>query len=143
VGSKYVIPGNYLSLVDEPVTFVVGLGTDEVGYFVPPSDYRLQCYDPVSLAAVPGASCKDLAARGVIESPTWIGGLTCQKAFDNPAFLASLGADGPAVKSICYYGQFVGAQIAKPSGHYEETNAAGWDLVDDLWAASVKLFAKK
>jgi hypothetical protein len=37
----------------------------------------------------------------------------------------------------------VGAQIAKPAGHYEETNAAGWDLVDDLWAASVKLFAKK
>ena len=143
VGSAYVIPGNYLSLVDEPVTFVVGLGTDELGYFVPPSDYRLQCFDQVSLASVPGASCKDLAARGVIESPTWIGGLTCQKAFDNPAFLASLGTDGPAVKAICYYGQFVGAQIAKPSGHYEETNAAGWDLVDDLWAASVKLFAKK
>jgi hypothetical protein len=143
VGSQYVIPGNYLSLVEEPVTFVVGLGTDELGYFVPASDYRLQCYDPVSLAAVPGASCKSLATRGVIESPTWVGGLTCQKAFDNPTYLASLGADGPAVKAICNYGQFIGAQIAKPSGHYEETNSAGWDMVDDLWAAAVKLFAKK
>ena len=66
-----------------------------------------------------------------------------QKAFDDPAFLASLGTDGPAVKAICHYGQFVGSEIAKPSGHYEETNAAGWDLVDDLWAAAVKLFPKK
>jgi hypothetical protein len=142
VGSKYVIPGNYLSLVEEPLTFVVGLGTDELGYFVPASDYRLQC-DAISLSAVPGAKCADLAARGVIESPTYVGGLTCQKVYDNPAFLASLGADGPAVKAICHYGQFVGGQIAKPSGHYEETNAAGWDLVDDVWAAAVKLFAKK
>ncbi|AMO22631.1 hypothetical protein UC35_06710 [Ramlibacter tataouinensis] len=139
---KFAIPGNYLSLVKEPVTFFVGLGTDELGYFVPASDYRLQCH-AISLSAVPGASCADLAARGVIESPTWIGGLKCQKVFDDPAFFAALGADGPAVKAICYYGQVVGSQIAKPAGHYEETNAAGWDLVDDLWAATVKMFATK
>ena len=139
VGDKYIVPGHYLSLVDEPVTFVVGLGMDELGYFVPASDYRLQCH-AISLSKLPGASCTDLATRGVIESPTWVGGLTCQRAFDNPA---SLGPDASAVQAICYYGQMVGLQIAKPAGHYEETVAAGWDLVDDLWAATVKLFAKK
>ena len=51
VGDKYVIPGHYLSLVDEPLTFVVGLGTDELGYFVPASDYRLQCH----ALSLPGA----------------------------------------------------------------------------------------
>jgi hypothetical protein len=141
LGEDYVIPGHFLSLVDEPITFVVGLGMDEVGYFVPASDYRLQCHE-LSLSALPGTSCQDLADRGLIESPTWVGGITCQKVFDDPAFVASLGADGPAVLAVCYYGQMVGAQIEKPAGHYEETNSAGWDLVDDLWAASVKLFAE-
>jgi len=140
-GADYVIPGHYLSLVDESITFTVGLGTDEVGYFVPPSDYRLQCH-PLSLSTVPGASCADLAARGLIESPTWVGGLTCQKVTDDEQFYQSLGADGPAVRAVCYYGQMVGAEIEKPPGHYEETNAAGWDLVDDLWAATVRLFDK-
>ena len=108
VGDKYVIPGNYLSLVDEPLTFVVGLGMDELGYFVPSSDYRLQCH-ALSLSVVPGATCADLATRGVIESPTWVGGLTCQRAFDDPAFLATSPKDAQAVKAICYYGQFVGS----------------------------------
>ncbi len=139
VGSDYVIPGHLLSLVDESITFTIGLGMDEVGYFVPASDYRLQCH-PLSLSAQPGASCQDLADRGIIESPTWVGGITCQKVFDDAGFLSSLGADGPAVRAICYYGQMVGAQLEKPPGHYEETNSAGWDLVDDLWAATVQLF---
>jgi hypothetical protein len=139
VGADYVIPGHLLSLVDEPITFIIGLGMDELGYFVPASEYRLQCH-ALALSAVPGASCEDLASRGLIESPTWVGGLTCQKVFDDAQFVASLGADGPAVKAVCYYGQMVGAQIEHPAGHYEETNSAGWDLVDDLWAASEKLF---
>jgi hypothetical protein len=139
LGADYVVPGHYLSLVDESITFVVGLGMDEVGYFVPAADYRLQCH-ALSLSALPGTSCEGLADRGVIESPTWVGGLTCQKVFDDPAFLASLGADGPAVQAVCYYGQMVGAEIEQPAGHYEETNSAGWDLVDDLWAATVQMF---
>ncbi len=51
-----------------------------------------------------------------------------------------LAADGPAVQAICYYGQMVGAEIEKPPGHYEETNSADWDLADDLWDATVRLF---
>jgi hypothetical protein len=140
VGADYTIPGHYLSLVDESITFTIGLGTDEVGYFVPPSDYRLQCLDLVLAVAAPGSSCQDLAARGLIESPTWVGGITCQKVTDDAEYRESLGADGVAVKAVCYYGQMVGAEIEKPPGHYEETNSAGWDLVDDLWAATVKLF---
>lgn len=140
VGADYVIPGYYLSLVDESITFTIGLGTDEVGYFVPPSEYRLQCLDLVLSIAAPGSSCQDLADRGLIEAPTWVGGITCQNVTDDAQFLESLGADGPAVKAVCYYGQMVGAEITKPPGHYEETNSAGWDLVDDLWAATVKLF---
>lgn len=139
VGEDYIIPGYYLSLVDETVTFIIGLGTDEVGYFVPASEYRLQCH-ALSLAALPGATCQDLADRDLIEDPSWVGGLTCQKVTDDPQFFESLGADGPAVQAVCYYGQMVGAEIQKPAGHYEETNSAGWDLVDDLWAATVKLF---
>ena len=78
----------------------------------------------------------------MIESPEYIGGETCQKAADDTEFLESLGADGPAVQAICYYGQMVGAEIQKPSGHYEETNAAGWDLVEDLWDAAERLFGE-
>lgn len=139
VGENYIIPGYYLSLVDESVTFTIGLGTDEVGYFVPASEYRLQCH-ALSLSALPGASCQDLADRGVIEDATWIGGLTCQRVTDDALYFESLGADGPAVRAICHYGQMVGAEIERPAGHYEETNSAGWDLVDDLWAATVRLF---
>ncbi|MEZ5571646.1 MAG: hypothetical protein R3E64_06435 [Halioglobus sp.] len=139
LGADYVIPGHLLSLVDESITFTIGLGMDEVGYFVPASDYRLQCH-PLSLSALPGTSCEDLASRGVIESPTWVGGVTCQKVFDDNAFKVSLGADEPAVYAVCRYGQLVGAELEKPPGHYEETNSAGWDLVDDLWAAAVTLF---
>jgi hypothetical protein len=142
VGADYVIPGHYLSLVEESITFTVGLGMDELGYFVPASEYRLQCH-PLSLSALPGASCQDLADRGLIESPTWVGGITCQKVTDDAAYFAALGADGPAVKAVCYYGQMVGAEIEKPPGHYEETNSAGWDMVDDLWAATVALFDRR
>lgn len=140
VGADYIIPGHYLSLVDESITFTIGLGTDEVGYFVPASEYRLQCHG-LSLSNIPGATCQGLADRGAIESPDWVGGITCQKVTDDSDFLESLGADGPAVQAVCYYGQMVGAEIQKPPGHYEETNSAGWDLVDDAWAAAERLFS--
>ncbi len=37
-------------------------------------------------------------------------------------YLEPLEADGPAV-------------------HYEETNSAGWDMVDDMWASAARLLA--
>ena len=141
VGADYVIPGYLLSLVDESITFTIGLGTDQLGYFVPVSEYRLRCHG-LSLSALPGTSCQDLADRGVIESPDWVSGLTCQSITDDPDALEALGADGPAVTAVCRYGQMVGRELGEPDGHYEETNAAGWDLVEDLWSAAERLFGE-
>lgn len=136
-GADYTIPGNLLSLVDYDVTFTIGLGTDELGYFVPISDYRLKCLD---IALPAGAHCADLFERGVIEGADFIGGKTCARITDDPDELAALGDDGPAVAAICRYGQGLGAEISEPDGHYEETNAAGWDIVTDLWAAAKRLY---
>jgi len=133
VGSDYTIPGHLLSLVDESVTLTVGLGTDQIGYYVPVSDYRLRCLD---LVLADGASCADLASRGIIESPEYIGGATCKAITDDPAALSDFGSDADAVAAICRYGQGLGRELGEPDGHYEETNAAGWDLVEDIWAAA-------
>ncbi|KAA1191830.1 hypothetical protein F0M18_09860 [Pseudohalioglobus sediminis] len=137
VGADYVLPGHLLSLADESLTLTVGLGTDQIGYYVPVADYRLRCLD---LVLTGGASCADLAARGVIESPEYISGATCQAITDDPAALTALGDDAEAVATICRYGQGLGRELGEPEGHYEETNAAGWDMVDDIWAAARRLY---
>ena len=137
VGSDYKLPGHLLSLVDESTTLTVGLGGDQIGYYVPVDEYRLRCLD---LVMPGGASCKDLAARGVIEAPDWVGGRTCKTITDDPSALAALGADADAVAAICRYGQGLGRELGEPEDHYEETNAAGWDMIDDLWAAAQRLF---
>jgi hypothetical protein len=137
VGEDYVLPGHLLSLVDESVTLTVGLGTDQVGYYVPVDDYRLSCMD---LVLPTGASCADLAAREVIESPEWIGGRTCKSITDDESALTALGDDADAVAALCRYGQGLGRELGEPEGHYEETNAAGWDMIDDLWSAAQRLF---
>lgn len=137
VGSDYRLPGHLLSLVDESTTLTVGLGGDQIGYYVPVDEYRLRCLD---LVLPPGASCADLATRGVIEAPDWIGGRTCKTITDDASALAALGADADAVAAICRYGQGLGRELGEPEDHYEETNAAGWDMIDDLWAAARRLF---
>jgi hypothetical protein len=43
------------------------------------------------------------------------------------------------VAAICRYGQALGQEIGEPEGHYEETNAAGWDMVEDLWEAAKRM----
>ena len=88
-------------------------------------------------------TCQSLADRGVIASPDYIDGRTCATITDDPAALEAYGADGPAVASICRYGQALGRELGEPDGHYEETNSAGWDLVDDLWAAATRLFGRE
>ena len=42
--------------------------------------------------------------------------------------------------AVCRYGQALGRELGEPEDHYEETNAAGWDMVDDTWAAATVLF---
>ncbi len=136
VGADYTIPGHLLSLVDEDLTLTVGLGGDQIGYFVPVSDYRLRCLD---LVLPGGNTCADLAARGVIEGADWISGDTCKRITDDAAALTDFGADADSVAAICRYGQALGRELGEPDGHYEETNAAGWDVVDDLWSAAQRL----
>ena len=45
-----------------------------------------------------------------------------------------------AVAAVCRYGQALGRELGEPEDHYEETNAAGWDLVGDTWTAAEQLF---
>lgn len=137
VGADYKLPGYLISLVDESVTLAVGLGGDQIGYYTPVDEYRLSCLDLV----LPGdARCEDLAARDVIEDPAWIGGRTCKTITDDPAALTAYGDDAEAIAAICRYGQGLGRELGEPKNHYEETNAAGWDMIDDIWAAGQRLF---
>ena len=137
-GVDYDFPGYLTSLVQRDVLFTVGLGTEELGYWVPVSEYRLKCLE---IALPAGSTCADLYARGVIENADSAGGLTCKKITDNPSALEAYEtADAAALAAICRYGQALGRELGEPEGHYEETNAAGWDLVDDLWNAATKLF---
>jgi hypothetical protein len=139
VGAAYKLPGHLLSLVEESTTLTVGLGGDQIGYYVPVDEYRLSCLD---LVLPGGATCSDLAARGIIEDPQWIGGRTCKTITDDPSALVALGADADAVAAICRYGQGLGRELGEPENHYEETNAAGWDMIDDIWAAAQRLFGR-
>jgi len=140
-GADYILPGFLLSLVDRDVIFTVGLGEDELGYWVPVSDYRLKCLEIVFTG---GQTCADLHARGIIEQPDSVSGATCKKITDEPSALdAYTSSDADAVTAICRYGQALGRELGEPAGHYEETNAAGWDLVDDLWAAATELFGSE
>ena len=132
VGSAYKVPGHLLALTRHATTFTVGLGGDELGYYVPVPDYRLKCLD-VALPA--GTTCADLAARDHLPDPGYVDGRTCSDLLDVPGAGARLGQDEAAVRSVCRYGQALGRELGEPPGHYEETNSAGWDMVEDLWAA--------
>lgn len=140
VGAAYDFPGYLLDLVDESITFTVGLGGDELGYWVPVADYRLRCLD---IVLPNGVTCAELFAGGHLEHEDAVAGSTCQRLWSD---LAALGAYpegvGAAVEAVCRYGQALGRELGEPPGRYEETNAAGWDLVDDTWAAAVELFGR-
>ncbi len=137
VGADYKIPGHLLSLVDEDVTLTVGLGGDRIGYFVPVSDYRLKCLNEALLYAQ--TTCDDLYTRGIIQGEDWIAGEICQRITDDESALEAYGDDAEAVSELCRYGQALGRELGEPDGHYEETNAAGWDMVDDLWEATKRM----
>ena len=137
VGADYKIPGHLLSLVDEDVTLTVGLGGDQIGYFVPVSDYRLKCLNEALLYAQ--TTCDDLYTRGIIQGEDWIAGEIRQRITDDESALEAYGDDAEAVSELCRYGQALGRELGEPDGHYEETNAAGWDMVDDLWEATKRM----
>ena len=139
-GTDYAIPGYLLSLVDETTTFTVGLGGDELGYWVPLQEVKLRCAADL---LGPAGACQRAFGAGVIDSIDGVSGVVCKKITDDPTSLSS--ADPELAKvaiDSCRYGQALGRELGEPPGHYEETNSAGWDLVDDTWKAAVLLFGR-
>lgn len=140
VGADYVVPGALLDLVDDDITFTVGLGGDELGYWVPIDEVRLKCLD---LVLSGGVTCQQLFDEGLLVTPDAIGGPLCRQITDDPASLAAYRPEiADALAATCRYGQALGRELGEPAGHYEETNSAGWDLVDDTWAAALELFGR-
>jgi hypothetical protein len=139
-GAGYAIPGALLDLVPTRVTFTVGLGGDELGYFVPIGEVRLKCLD-LALPAGGGWTCQRLFDQGYLVSPDAVAGPICRQLWDDPASVTDHGQVA-ALTAVCRYGQALGRELGEPAGHYEETNSAGWDLVDDLWSATEQLFAR-
>jgi len=137
VAEDYTIPGYLLSLPDENITFTVGLGTDQLGYHVPLSDYRIFCPDDV-LEGLGAPTCSDLHSLGAIEGTNWISGARCKAVAEgDETVIAALGGLTPVVEGICRYGQALG----RADEHYHETNSLGWDLVDDMWQAAQSVYA--
>ncbi|MBI4936179.1 MAG: hypothetical protein HY828_20070 [Actinobacteria bacterium] len=136
-GEDYAIPGALLDLVPTSQTFTVGLGGDELGYWVPLNEYRLKCMD-LEIPADTGYTCQRLFDEGLLVSADAVAGPTCRALTDEPPVAPT--AAQQALASVCRYGQALGRELGEPEDHYEETNAAGWDLVDDLWTAATQLF---
>ena len=139
-GADYTIPGNLLALVPTDVTFTVGLGGDELGYFVPINEVRLKCLD-LTLPVDGGYTCQRLFDEWLLVTPDAVAGPVCRALTGDTAALPYDAAQLAALQSVCRYGQALGRELGEPDGHYEETNSAGWDLVDDNWAAATALFA--
>ena len=140
-GDDYDIPGALLDLVPTQQTFTVGLGGDELGYFVPINEARLKCLD-LALPPEAGYSCQQLFDEGLLITPDAVAGPVCREMLEDPeAADLPTGDARTALEAVCRYGQALGRELGEPDGHYEETNSAGWDLVDDTWAAAEQLFS--
>jgi hypothetical protein len=136
-GSDYEIPGALLDLVPTSQTFTVGLGGDELGYWVPLNEYRLKCMD-LEIPTDTGYTCQKLFDEGLLVAPDAVAGPICKALTDTPP--AAPTAAETALSAVCRYGQALGRELGEPEDHYEETNAAGWDLVGDTWIAAEQLF---
>ena len=132
-GEEYTTPGYVLNRMHDRYRFTIGLGNDELGYIFPISNWRIRCV--ADEIGGPGA-CQALHDAGVIEFPDAVAGATCKAITEDPQQLERYPADARlAVSASCRYGQALG----EAEGHYEETNAAGWDLAEDMLAAVAQL----
>jgi hypothetical protein len=121
-GDDYQTPGYVTRRMHDKYEWTIGLGSDELGYIIPISNFRVSCVGDVFLG--PG-TCAFLHAYGLIEHPDAIAGATCKRITDDRATLddyAEIVAD--VISASCRYGQAFG----EADGHYEETNSASWDL---------------
>jgi hypothetical protein len=107
--------------------WTIGLGSDQLGYHVPISNFRALCVGDEIFGE---GTCASIFDEGLIEYPDSVAGTTCKEIIDDPD------ANDPfVVVASCKYGQALG----EAEGHYEETNSAGWDLVEDMLNAVAAL----
>jgi len=128
-GDDYTVPGYAARRMSDRYEWMIGLGSDQMGYFVPLSNYRVLC-----LADALGATgvCGGLHAAGLIEYPDAIAGATCKRITETPGEFAEYPPEVVEVIALsCRYGQAWG----EAQGHYEETNSAGWDIAQDMMDA--------
>ena len=137
LGAGYTFPGYLLNLVPDRQTFVVGLGGDELGYFVPHSDFRNICVGDLLAGA---GTCAKAYAAGSIDHPDAVDGDRCERYAHTPPPASD--PYGQVAVLSCIYGQVIGSEYGEPADHYEETNSAGWNLVDDVWKAATILFGR-
>jgi hypothetical protein len=128
-GAEYEIPGYAAKRMNDEYEWMVGLGSDQIGYFVPLSNYRVMCIADVFVG--PG-TCAALHAGGLIEYPDAIAGASCKRIAEDPGALGGYPEEyAGIIEASCQYGQALG----EADGHYEETNSAGWDIVEDMMSA--------
>ena len=128
-GAAYQIPGYTLRRMADRHKWTVGLGSDQLGYFIPLSNFRVYC---VADAFVGPGTCAALHAAGLIEFPDAVAGATCKRITEDPDALAAYPPPyNQLIAASCRYGQAFG----EADGHYEETNSAGWDMVQDMMDA--------
>ena len=128
-GEDYRIPGYTLRRMSDEYKWTIGLGSDQLGYFVPISNFRVSC---VADAFVGPGTCAALHGMGFIEHPDAVAGTTCKRITEDPGQLAAYPAQvAQVIAGSCRYGQALG----EADGHYEETNSAGWDMVQDMMNA--------
>ena len=131
-GDALQTPGFVKQRMHDQYEWVIGLGSDELGYFMPISNFRVKC---IADEFAPG-TCAQLFTAGEIEFADAVAGTTCKTVTENPAALD--GRDPLAAFAItasCRYGQALG----EAEGHYEETNSASWDQAADMLAAVGRL----
>jgi len=128
-GDDFQIPGFAGRRMSDRYEWMIGLGSDQIGYFVPLSNYRVLCI--ADLFGGPG-TCAALHAAGFIEFPDAVAGETCKLVTEDPSALGAYPPQvAPAIAGSCRYGQLFG----EADGHYEETNSAGWDIAQDMMDA--------
>jgi hypothetical protein len=128
-GDDYTIPGYTSNRMDDAYRWTIGLGSDELGYFIPISNFRVLC---VADLLIGSGACEQLYLAGAIEFSDSVAGTTCKAITDDPSLLLNYPEPArTAVAASCRYGQALG----EADGHYEETNAAGWDMAQDMMDA--------
>ena len=127
-GDAFTTGGYVTRHMRDRYRWTIGLGSDELGYFVPLSNFRVRC---VADEFAGEGTCALLHALGAIDFPDSLAGATCKRVTEDPGSITWGEPIRTAIVASCRYGQALG----EAAGHYEETNSASWDLVPALLEA--------